>query len=241
MEADTTTPDFSRLLQSIRRCAAVYEPDDAKARAAFSALGCDVLGRWCDDSHQAIAHSDPSGRACLTISGTRVSEGTIAEHFGDLTADADVTPSLVGGFFVAAGPVDGLGALWDWAQPLLAGSASIDVEGHSLGAGRAILSPLFIPRESLGRITAWEPPKWVTQSFWDAHADLDITTVVHGRDPWAAWPWIGTNYVHQPELLWLNEGDYHVIPRDQWSGGNLLCWPDHGPESVLDAVAALAK
>jgi hypothetical protein len=236
------TPDIPALYQAMLRCSAVYEPEPVKALAAFAALGCTVLGRFCNDSHQAVAHRTPDGRATLTHSGTRVSEGTLAEHFCDLAADVDYAPLDLGdGVQVATGAHDGLDEVWAWAISLFGPGEAVDVEGHSLGGQRACLTPLYLPPERIRQLRAFEPPKAANAAFWARYAGacVGLTTLVHGRDPWAGWPWISEGLTHQPApLLWLHDGTWSWSTT--WQPGTLLSCADHGPDSVVAALAALA-
>lgn len=239
------TPDFKRLALSVERCSAVYIPDDDKAWSAFVALGSTVLGRYVDDQHQAIAHRAPDGAATLTVSGTRFSEGTAAEHVGDLIEDVDCEPlDLGGGVCVATGAHQGLDKLWAWALPLLGESGPIDVEGHSLGGWRTCYTPLYLPAERIGRLTAFEPPKPGNLAYWAKYASAfaSLTTVVHGRDPWFAWPWISRGLTHPPgqSLLWLHDGTWSVASEAEWPGARIARLADHGPDSVVAALQALA-
>ena len=234
--------DWTSLYRSIQRCSAVYEPDAVRATEAFEQLGSVVLGRYCDSGHQAIAHRTAARRATLTISGTRVTEGTWAEHFVDLGEDACCLSEDVGdGVCVHAGAVAGLGQVWRWAAALFAADSPIDVEGHSLGGQRTCLTPLFLPPGRIGRLTAWEPPRAANAAFWTrfTRSLWGLTTVVHGRDPWADWPWLTADLTHGPwQLLWLRDGGWEWTKT--WRAGGIEHWRDHGPDTVLAAVAALA-
>ena len=237
-------PDFRDLLASISRCNAVYEDDDAAARAKFAALGSSVKGRFCNLKHQAIAHIDPQGRARITLSGSRVTTGPLKYAAGDLFEDIDFSPTDVAGGKVAAGALDGLEEVFNWGLAILGQMDQIYVEGHSLGGQRAHLAPLFIAPERLGGCIAWEPPKAADDAFYNTHAACfaKTLTVVHGRDPWAAWPWIEGTLRHPPAqpMIWLTEGGWKFVDRDGWSGGDIFDGSDHDTETVLAAVKALA-
>jgi len=235
-------PNFPALYLSMQRCDAVYDPDAARAAAAFAALGSDMLGRYCDAGHQAIAHCAAGGHATLTISGTRVSEGTCVEHVCDLYEDVDYAPrDLGGGVAVASGAWEGLDTVWAWARALFAADAVIDVEGHSLGGQRTCLTPLFLPAERIGTMRAFEPPKAANATYWTKFAEpcARLTTIVHERDPWAGWPWLDEELTHQPvALLWLHGGGWSWAA--DWRCGSVFDSADHGPDSVVAALAALA-
>ena len=153
----TDTPDFPALLASITRCNAVYETDDAVARAAFAGLGCAVLGRISDAEHQAVASIPADGIPTLTISGTRVSEGSTSDTLGDLWQDVDFTPVNVGGGAIVASGAHARASIYAWMLALHPGPWRI--EGHSLGGQTTHVAPLFVPLDSLHSMIAWEPPK----------------------------------------------------------------------------------
>ena len=238
-----TDPDFPALLASITRCNAVYEPDQDRAFAAFELLGSRVLGRYCDTRHQAVAHIAADGVATLTISGSRVSEGSTSDTLGDLFEDVDFTPLAVAdGVEVATGAHDGLGAVFTWALGLFGDTALIRVEGHSLGGQRTHLAPLWVTVERLHSMIAWAPPKAANDAFYAAYPGhfAKCTTPLHDRDPWAAWPWVSETLEHPPgALLWLRQDGWEVVTRDQWPGGDILHASDHDPAGYLAAVRAL--
>lgn len=240
----TGAPDFKALQASIARCNAVYDPDDTSARQKFAELGCSVLGRYCDAGHQAVAHHDPDGWPTITLSGTRVSEGTLREHAVDLFEDIDFTPTPTTGGMVAWGALSGLGEVFAWAMALFDADVAVRIEGHSLGGQRSHLAPLFVPLARLDRIIAWEPPKaadddyYAHHSAWFAHS----LTVINGADPWAAWPWTSTKLQHPPgPLLWLkSDGGWSWTDRDGWPGGEILHASDHNTDQVMRIVQVLA-
>lgn len=235
------TPDFKLLFRAMQLCNAVYEPDAARATAAFAALGADVLGRYCDAGHQAIA-CRLDGRATKVISGTRVLEGTEIQHIMDLYEDIDYSPRHVcGGIEVATGALLGLDAVWGWALGLFEPGEPIDVFGHSLGGQRTCLTPLFLSSDRIGQMVAFEPPKAGNAAFWAEYATdtTHLITVVNGRDPWAAWPWISEGLQHQPgPVLWLHDGTWDWAT--DWRQGDVCDWADHGPDTVLQALKDLA-
>lgn len=240
-----TAPDWKRLALAGKRCSAVYLPDGDAAAAAFAALGSTVLGRYCDDRHQAIAHVAPDGTPTLSISGTRVSEGTMADHVGDLLEDVDCAPLDLGdGICVAAGAHQGLDNVWAWALPFFGAASSIDVEGHSLGGWRTCYTPLFLPEARIGRLFALEPPKPANAAYWAKYAGplRQLVTIVHGRDPWFAWPWISRGLAHPPgqSLIWLHDGTWSLVSEEEWPGGKLGRAGDHGPDTAVVALEALA-
>lgn len=240
------TPNFPALLASITRCNAVYEPDDAIARRAFSLLGCVVLDRYCTSTAQAVAHMAPDGVQTLTISGTRVSEGPFASRFWDVFQDAEEVFSdhdLGGGAIVASGAYQRGTELWRWASRLFDPCHPIRIEGHSLGGQTAHAMLAIAPPDRLGELLAWEPPKAGNDQFWAQYGGhlAEVTTVLHGADPWAAHPWISASLFHPPgPILWLpNAGGWQWTTRDAWPGPSAIHATDHDTDQVMRAVSRL--
>ena len=241
-------PDFGALSSSIDRCAAAYAPDDGTARRNFARLGCNLLGRYCNDSHQAVALR-AGGRATITLAGTRL-DGSVAEAAGDLIADLDFSPLEVRAGRVAAGAHHGLGSVFSWALGLFKAGEPVDVEGHSLGGQRTLLAPLWLPAARIGRMTAWEPPKAADDRFYHDFMitpGVPCTTVLNGADPWAAWPWFDSDLLHPPgPILHLRDGTWSWTTRDRWTASPWAA-EDHEAGAVQRAVsgcidrASLAK
>lgn len=241
--------DVLDLQISIKRCNAVYTENSDQAICLFEQLGSNVLGRYSDDGHQAIAHIDHDGRFVLTICGTRASTGTSIQTFTDLFEDVDFSsidlkehPGRV-----AAGAHMGLDKLFTWALDLFNKNnptGSVHVEGHSLGGQRVHLACLYIPNERIGSLTAWEPPKAADDAYYATFASAfeKCMTVLHGQDPWAAWPWIEETLKHPPgDLLWLHDGTYDWVTRESWIGGSMLHSSDHDTNQVIQAVNKLTE
>ena len=236
-------PKWKMLLASIKRCDAVYgDPNNLKT--AFEALGCAVLGVYYNDGHQAVVHRDPEGWATITICGTRVSCGTMRQHAVDLFEDIDFSPVLApGGGLVAAGALDGLDKVFAVALDLFLNEETIRVEGHSLGAQRAHLAPLFIPLSRVDRIIAWEPPKAADDEYYGIRSGWfsRTLTILNGKDPWAAWSWTCQKLKHPPgPIVWLHDGTYDVTTRDGWPGGEILHSSDHFSNLIVEIVEKLS-
>ena len=238
------TPDWPKLLASIQRCNAVYETDDALARAAFVSLGCTVLGRLDTPKAQAIVHIAPDGVPTLTIAGTRFSEGPLVDRIDDVWEDAEevlTDDSLGGGAIVASGAYTRGNLVWAWAQPLLPPNMQIRVEGHSLGGQTTHVLHAIIPPGLIGEGYAWEPPKAGNDAFWAQYGTTPMVTVVNGFDPWAGHPWVSQSLRHPPgPILWLHDGTWSEVTRETWPGPQALHASDHDTDQVMRAVIAAA-
>jgi hypothetical protein len=248
----TSGPDFKALYLSIRRCDAVYEPDEGTALAAFRALGSVVRGRLCTDVNQAVLHRPPDGVLTLTISGTRVSEGTLSQHVHDLMQDLDCTPFDVGsGRRVARQPFQEAMGVYQWASSRCP-SERLRVEGHSLGAWKTTYATEYVPADQLVGMIAWESPKQGNAAYWADLAarglDRRLLQVYHGQDPWALWPWETDELTKGPgPLLWAKpDGSWSwaqpgELPEARFSDGYELTHnSDHGPEGVVQTFRGLA-
>jgi hypothetical protein len=237
--------DFPSLLGSIQRCDAAYEMDDAVARTMFTHLGCKVLGRLSTDNCQGVASIAADGRQLLTGAGTRFSEGPLIYRFSDLAQDIHFYPyRLPGGGAVASGALDRMHALWAWAEPLFDPTQPVHFEGHSLDGQSMLLAPAVVAYDRIASITAWEPPKAADAAFWRVHAGIidRILQVVHGDDPFFAWPPLGSDLQHAPaRTLWLRtpSGWSSITGSDGWSGPSILAEPDHDTTTVISALFAL--
>ncbi|KAA0999045.1 hypothetical protein FVF58_42800 [Paraburkholderia panacisoli] len=222
----------------MKRANAAYIEDAAQSKMAFSALG-DV---WSDifknSSHQAVMSVDASGGTHLSISGTRASN----LHVLDLFADVSLEPKQVKGGAVTEGVVQGMQEMWDWAFSVAPAGSVFNVTGHSLGASRTHLTPLFLPPAQIGALHSFEAPKFCDAQFYATYAPelASMVCVQNGADLWAAWPWIDPRWVArpQPEHYWLNDVGFDLIPASQWPGGvNPL---DHDVSLVQRRVVAIA-
>lgn len=232
--------DWQAIALAARRANAAYIEDAAASKAAFSSLGDDWIDLYQDASHQAVLSVTPSGETHLSISGTRASEGKLA----DVWADARLVPVTLAGGTVTTGVSEGMQALWNWVLQTVPQANPISVCGHSLGASRTHLTPAFLPRERIGALHSFAAPKFVAADFYHAHADAlaDMVCVLNGRDGWASWPWIDPRWKDRPPLehIWLQDaGGYQMVLGDLWTSG--WDFADHSIDlyqSRIDAIAA---
>lgn len=237
--------DWHDLLLAARECEASYLDTDEAARVAFQALGCTYIDRLETDVAQAVIMIAPDGVLDCVITGTRFSEGTAWETIRDLGQDADFIPVPVeGGGHVPAGALVRTKAIWAWLRPLLGPGQRFRVRGHSLAAqcGAAVL--LVFPNGQIVSITSIEPPKGGTAPFWIAHSDMLplMTVVVHGGDPFFAWPPLAFGLRHPPiPTLWLKTvpGQWAVLDRpDSWPGPT-EDFSDHDISIIAAAIEAI--
>jgi hypothetical protein len=245
--------DPKLLLTSMLRCNAAYIVDPTQAAQEFQRLGCVYLGQYRDDSHQAVAHIAPDKVPTLTISGTRASEGPLPDRIGDLLRDIDWTPIDIGNFrLVAKGAYDGMDKVYAWAAAKFTEAGLADarrIEGHSLGGWRAAYAPLFWDHTDISEVTRFEPPKAGNFAFWADPGVVqglsNMTTVIHGEDPWVAWPWSAGHHLVQPpgnDLSWLHSNKIEMTSEVDWDGPDPLDlkFEDHGPTTVIADLMKLA-
>lgn len=205
------------ILAAAQRAQAVYIVDPVAAGTAFKGLGLTFLGQYQDATHQGAVSKDAKGNYFVTIAGTRYSEG----YGADLLMDLWLSPvHAINGGIVASGVYEGMDKFWAWALNLIPATAEINIEGHSLGAERALLAPLFIPKERLGDIYAFEPPMCADQDYWDAYRDelKNAVITVSGADRWFAYP-PRQGYCHdaQSNVLWfLSNGQIQWTTPAAW-------------------------
>jgi hypothetical protein len=220
-------------LAAAKRAQAAYIEDATEAKVAFEALGMEFIGQHEDSLRQAALSRDPGGEIYLSISGTRFGEPNNA----DLAEDVYLLPVHVGGgAVVAAGVYNGMGDLWAWVHANVPVGAVINVDGHSLGAERALLTPLFLPKAQIGAIHAFEAPKCASAGYWQAYGDelAKVVNTVNGRDVWYGYPWV-SQYCHPPwRLIWLTGSGYEIIKPSERPGG--LSMGDH---SITELIARL--
>jgi hypothetical protein len=239
-------PDFPALYQSILRCDAAYG-DPSTLVATFEALGSTAVKFLSSDNVQAVMHVASDGVLELTNTGTRFSEGPIRDRIGDLLQDAEFRP-MANGF--AGGAYLRAKETWEWALPFVDGRP-IRVVGHSLGAWEACAAPQFVSIEQIVAIHAWESPKPATAAYWAANpAIIDkLLMLLHEQDPWWHYPFRifgDCGLRHTPEentaktILWIRNGSWEMAAENGVAGGDLIDAGDHGPSSVISAVAALA-
>jgi hypothetical protein len=230
--------DLTAAALAAKRANAAYIIDPAQSKAAFEALGDVWSDIYSDSNDQAVMSVDAAGRAHLTISGTRASSLKMGDIFDDVSLD----PCAVKGGAVTAGVISGMQDVWDWALSAAPAGAVFDVAGHSLGASRTHLTPLFIPTAQIGEMHSFEAPKFCDEEFYQSHAEAlsNMICVLNGRDTWAAWPWVDYRWKGRPlqDHLWLKSVGYSLIPAAQWPG--LGSFGDHDMGVVQSRMEAIA-
>jgi hypothetical protein len=224
--------NWASILAAAKRAQAAYIEDAAEAKAAFEALGLEFIGQHQDVLHQAVLSRDRTGAIYLSISGTRFGEA----HNADLLEDVYLLPVMAPrGGVVAAGVYNGMAEFWTWVNANVPDGA-INVEGHSLGAERALLTPLFLPKARIGSLHAFEAPQCASPAYWTAYA-AELAGAVHtvnGGDVWYGWPPVSQYRHPNANLIWLTGSGYEIIKPSQWPGG--LSMGDH---SIAEVVARL--
>lgn len=222
------------ILESAQRCNAVYIEDLTAATAAFQALGMTVLGQYKNLTHQAILSKDVKGLYHLTIAGTRISEGNNLDLLDDIWLAPVKIPQ---GGMVASGVISGMDEFWKWVLVQVPAGIAINVEGHSLGAERTLLTPLFLSADRIGDLYAFEAPQCATQEFWDAyHAVLaNAVHTVCGEDIWYNWP-ARQGYVHDKNstVIWFQTTSTKIIAPADWPVG--FNEADHVIEEVIARI-----
>ena len=231
--------DWQAALLACKRANAAYIEDAAASKAAFSSLGDDWIGLYQDASHQAVLSVTPEGDTHLSISGTRASDGKLA----DIWADARLEPIALAGGTVTAGVAEGMQRMWNWVLQTVPESNPISVCGHSLGAARTHLTPAFLHASRIGALHSFAAPKFLSADFYAAHHDAlaNMVCVLNGTDGWASWPWIDPRWKDRPPLehVWLQDaGGYQMVLGDMWPGG--WDFSDHGIDLYQSRLAAVA-
>lgn len=234
------TIDFKAAALAARRASAAYIESRWAAANAFEALGDTFVDQYQNASHQAYITVDGAGRTQLSISGTRASQGALADVFDDV----DLAPfNMALGGAVARGCWEGMADLWQWVHDTVDANAVIDVQGHSLGAARTHLSPVFRDPAHIGALHAFESPKFADTAFYSRFAAplAGMVCTLNGRDMWAAWPWLGDAY-SRPQVphVWLTQGPYAVIDPAAWTGPHTSN-DDHDIDLVAQRLNAIAQ
>jgi hypothetical protein len=230
--------NWASILAAAKRAQAAYIEDAAEAKAAFKALGLEFIGQHEDVLHQAVLSRDAAGAIYLSISGTRFGEA----HDIDLLDDVYLLPIHVGsGAVVAAGVYNGMAEFLAWVHANVPAGTVINIEGHSLGAERALLTPLFLPKAQIGSIHAFEAPQCASSEYRQSYAD-ELAHAVHtvcGADVWYGWPPV-SQYCHPASsVIWLTGTGYKLIKPSEWPGG--LSMGDHSIGLVVSRLEALTK
>jgi hypothetical protein len=231
--------DWQAMLLAVKRANGAYIIDAAKSKEAFEALGDVWSSIYSDTNNQAVMSVDPSGATHLSISGTRASSLKLQDVFDDMSLD----PHPVKGGTVTEGVISGMQQVWGWALSVAPKGAVFNVAGHSLGASRTHLTPLFIPAVQIGALHSFEAPKFCGADFYATYAAelAGMVCVLNGRDTWAAWPWIDPRWQARPKQnhVWLKSSGFSVIPASQWPG--LGSFGDHSMDVVQARVEKIAS
>lgn len=231
--------NWQAIALAAKRANAAYIEDDGQSKTAFAALGDTWIGQFQDQSHQAVLSVDSAGAAHLSISGTRASQGAL----DDILADISLKPVTVKGGTVTSGVYEGMQNVWDWAISTAPASVAFNVCGHSLGASRTHLTPLFVPAGRIGVLHSFEAPKFAGADFYATYASelAGMVCILNGRDSWAAWPWVDRRWQARPQQdhVWLKDSGFVVIPASQWPGMGRFA--DHGIDLVQARCEKIAS
>lgn len=233
--------DWSAIALAAKRANAAYVIDAVKSKAAFEALGDVWSSIYSDGNNQAVISVDPAGATHLSISGTRASSLKLGDVFDDVSLD----PRPVKGGTVTAGVISGMQEVWNWALSVAPKGEVFNVAGHSLGASRSHLTPLFLPASQIGALHSFEAPKFADSQFYSTYAAelANMVCVLNGRDTWCAWPWIDPRWQARPKQdhIWLKSSGFAIIPPNQWPGGG--SFSDHSMDVVqarIEKIAAMS-
>lgn len=238
---------FQTLLESARRCNAIYIEDTTQMLNEFDNLNHEVISIYLNDDHKAVLSIDRNDTGSdfttyLTLCGSRVSSGTMQEKFGDLYDDMDTTPlQIEPGILVPTGPWNGCEELYLWASD---NCSKLFIEGHSLGS-RSRYARYFLPSSSIERIISFGPPKFASPAFWNKYLLPGDITCIYRRDLWAGWPFelIGNSLWTQPpgqSILYIEDHNFARITEKDWAGG--LDPLDHSIDGAyIPALENLAK
>ena len=227
--------DFPSVLAAAKRAQAAYVMNPAQSKKAFEALGHTWLGIYQNDSHQAIVSRDPVG-VYLSISGTRFSNGKLADLFDDIDNDPI---DVGGGALVTQGAYEGLDKVWAWARGLVPTGTVWNVCGHSLGGWRTRYTPLFLAPHEIGDLHSFESPKGGNAKLWEKIGPQlsSLVSVVNGRDLFVSFPFLG-DWSHPPrDTIWLKSTGFQVIQPNQFPGGRLIS--DHSIDLVVNRLQAI--
>lgn len=237
--------DWRALLLACRRANAAYIENDDESKAAFAALGDNWVGQLQDDSHQAVMSVDQHGETWLSISGTRASDGQLA----DVWRDVALAPVPIKGGIVTRGAQEGMIHVFDWAMSTAPAGTIINLTGHSLGAVSAQICPAYLPSEQIGQIFSFAAPKFIAADFFASHAEVfkRLIACVNASDGWASWPWFDRRWQYRAPVptVWLknDQGSFQMLDDgNRWPGG--WRFSDHDIDSYqkrIDAAAAPMK
>jgi hypothetical protein len=230
--------DWQAAALAVKRANAAYIIDPTQSKSAFEALGDVWSDLYTDSNNQAVMSVDPAGRTHLSIAGTRASSLKLADIFDDVSLD----PHPVQGGCVTDGVISGMQEVWNWALSVAPKGAVFNVAGHSLGASRTHLTPLFLPASQIGTMFSFEAPKFADSRYYATYATqlAGMTCFLTGRDTWAAWPWVDPRWQARPQQdhVWLKSSGFGMIPASQWPGAGSFA--DHSIDLVQSRIMAIA-
>lgn len=230
--------DWQATAKAAARANAAYIINPVQSKAAFQALGDVWSDIYSDSNNQAVMSVDAAGRTHLSISGTRASSLKLADIFDDVS----LVPHPVNGGCVTDGVISGMQDVWKWALSVAPAEAVFNVCGHSLGAARTHLTPLFVPTGQIGMLHSFEAPKFADEEYYATYETelAGMVCVLNGRDTWAAWPWVNPLWQSRPKQdhVWLKDVGFAVIPSSQWAGAG--SFDDHSIDLVQARVEAIA-
>ncbi|RKP50496.1 hypothetical protein [Trinickia fusca] len=231
--------NWPAIYAAAKRAEAAYIADEDEAKAAFAALGLTFIGQHRDASHQAVLSHDAAGATYLSISGTRFGEADNVDLLDDLYL---LPVSVPRGGIVAAGAYSGMQELWQWVSSHIGPDVAVNVEGHSLGGERTLLTPLFLPKERIGTLHAFDAPKCASQAYWDVYREelAGAVRTVNRQDLWYGWPPAGP-YQHdeQAEVIWLVQDGFRIINAMAWPGGFDV--ENHAIAEIVTALEGIAS
>ncbi|MGF6963042.1 hypothetical protein OKW43_000047 [Paraburkholderia sp. WC7.3g] len=235
--------DWQALALACRRANAAYIENDGDSKAAFYALGDTWISQLQDESHQAVLSVDKAGATWLSISGTRASDGQLA----DVWRDVALTPVSIKGGHVTRGAQSGMVHVFDWAMSTAPVGTVFNLTGHSLGAVSVTLAPGYLAANQIGTITSLAAPKFIAADFFVSHAAVfqRLTAVVSGADGWCSFPWFDSRWQCRAptRTIWLKDdiGTFQVlIDGNQWPGGWRFGDHDIGHyQSRIERIASL--
>ncbi|MPW16888.1 hypothetical protein GCT13_08070 [Paraburkholderia sp. CNPSo 3157] len=233
--------DWQALVLACRRANASYIENDDASKRAFEALGDVWVSQLQDDSHQAVLSVDSSGATWLSISGTRSSDGQLA----DVWRDVQLAPVEINGGHVTQGAASGMQNVFDWALSTAPSGAALNLTGHSLGAVSVSVAPAYVPAGRIGKIFSVAAPKFIAADFFTSHAAVfqRLTACVNSADGWASWPWFDRRWQYRApvQTVWLknDQGAFQMLDDgNKWPGG--WRFSDHDIDSYQARLASIS-
>jgi hypothetical protein len=188
------------------------------------------------------SHGDKVHRRFAERLGGLMCFQLLDEYVLDVFRDMSLEPKKVKGGTVTEGVSAGMDALWAWVLSTVPHANQISVAGHSLGASRTHLTPLYLPAGRIGALHSFEAPKFADAQYYAAYAAklAGMVCFLNGRDTWAAWPWIDLRWQARPpqDHVWLQGTGFTVIPAAEWPGA--ASFSDHGIDMVQERCEKIA-